>query len=290
MARICQITKLPAIIFIFIFTAAVLPCASEAAPRVVSLYAAHTENIIALGAGGLLVGVSRHDAPELLPKLPRVPPNAGAEAILAMRPDLVLTRSFLVGQNPDMYKVLKEAGVRVAVLDPPAWDDFPDYLGELAQLLGADSREAAERFKKISKNIADAAKARSRGKKAPLVFVESTSPALRTCAPDSWAANLIKLAGGRNAAAGAARTSKGSAVAAWGLERLLRLAESGLDVYIVQHGAMNAATLEDVKMRPWATALKNTKIAEIPEAYLSRASLTGLEKGGKMLIDILYGE
>lgn len=288
MARVRRITGLTALFFIFM--AAAFPGVSAAALRVVSLYAAHTENIVALGAGGLLAGVSRHDSPELLPKLPRIPPNAGAEVILALRPDLVLTRSFSVSQNPNMYKVLREAGVRVAVLDPPAWDDFPDYLGRLARLLSVDSREAAGKFKKISKNIADAAKARSKGKKAPLVFVESTSPALRTCAPDSWAANLIRLAGGRNAAQGAARTSKGSAVAAWGLERLLRTAESGLDVYIVQHGAMNAATLEDVKRRPWASALKNTKIAEIPEAYLSRASLTGLEKGGKMLLDIFYGE
>lgn len=288
MARVRRVTGLT--VLFFIFMSAVLPSVSAAASRVVSLYTAHTENIVALGAGGLLAGVSRHDSPELLPKLPRIPPNAGAEVILALRPDLVLTRSFSVSQNPHMYKVLRDAGVRVAVLDPPAWDDFPDYLGRLARLLGVDSSEAAGKFKKISKNIADAAKARSKGKKAPLVFVESTSPALRTCAPDSWAANLIRLAGGRNAAQGAASTSKGSAVAAWGLERLLRTAESGLDVYIVQHGAMNAATLEDVKRRPWASALKNTKIAEIPEAYLSRASLTGLEKGGKMLIDIFYGE
>lgn len=288
MARVRRITKLLAIFFIFM--AAVLPRASDAAQRVVSLYAAHTENIVALGAGGLLAGISSHDDPGLLPKLPRVPANAGAEVILALCPDLVLTRSFSVSRNPNLYKVLREAGVRVVVLDPPAWEDFPDYLEGLARLLGADSRKAAGIFKKISKNIADTAKMRSKGKKAPLVFVESTSPGLRTCAPDSWAANLIRLAGGRNAAAGAVQTSKGSAVAAWGLERLLRTAESGLDVYIVQHGAMNAATLEDVKRRSWASALKNTKIAEVPEAYLSRASLSGLEKGGKMLIDIFYGE
>lgn len=42
--------------------------------------------------------------------------------------------------------------------------------------------------------------------------------------------------------------------------------------------------------RPWVSALKNTRVAEVPEAYLSRPSLFGLEKGGKMLIDIFYGE
>lgn len=290
MARVRRVKKSPALLLCMLLAVAYFPRVLEAAPRVVSLYAAHTENVVELGAGALLVGISAHDAPALLAKLPRIPSKAGAEMILALKPDIVLTRSFSVSQNPNLYKVLEKAGIKVAVLDPPTWSGFADYLMELALLLGADSGKAAARFGEISNSIEAAAKARSKGKKGPSVFVESTSPSLRTCAPDSWAANLIKLAGGKNVASSAVPTSKGSTVAVWGLERLLRIAESGLDVYIVQHGAMNAATLADVKRRPWAAVLKNTKIAEIPEAYMSRPSLTGLEKGGQMLIDLFYGE
>lgn len=290
MARVRRVKKTLVLMFCMLLAAACLPHVSEAASRVVSLYAAHTENIVALGAGSLLVGVSAHDDPALLAKLPRVPSKAGAEMVLALKPDLVLTRSFSVSQNPNLYKILERAGIKVAVLDPPTWSGFMNYLRELALLLGVDSGKAAARFVEVSSGIENAAKARSKGKTRPLVFVESTSPGMRTCAPDSWAANLIRLAGGKNVASGAVPTSKGSTVAVWGLERLLRIAETGLDVYIVQHGAMNAATLEDVKRRPWAAALKNVKVAEVPEAYLSRPSLTGLEKGGQILIDIFYGE
>jgi len=257
---------------------------------VISLYPAHTENAVALGAGHLLVGISRHDDPELLPGLPRIPLKAGAEVFFALKPDLVLARSLSVSQNPSLYKTLREAGIRVEVIDPPSWNDFHGYLTKLAGLLGVNPDEAAKRFRELGKAIADEARRRSGEKKKPLVFVEAASNNLRTCAPGSWAAHMIELAGGRNAAAAAAPVTEGSAVAAWGLERTLRTIKSGLDVYIVQHGAMNASTLSDVKKRQWAEALENIKTAEIPEAYLSRPTLTGLEKGGKILLDIFYGE
>lgn len=264
--------------------------ASPAALRVISLYPAHSENIVALGAGNLLVAVSAHDSPELLPKLPRMPSKAGAEAFIALRPDLVLTRSLSVRTAPNLYQALQKAGIHVEVIDPPAWEAFPDYLARLAGLLGVNPDDAVTLFKLVSGEIKKEALRRSKGKRKPSVFIESTYRSLRTCAPDSWAASLIALAGGNNAAAEAVPVSSGSAVAVWGLERVLRTVQSGLDVYIVQHGAMNASTGGDVMNRPWALALKNTRVAEVPEAYLSRPSLFGLEKGGKMLIDIFYGE
>ena len=83
---------------------------------------------------------------------------------------------------------------------------------------------------------------------------------------------------------------EGSALAPWGLERVLKLLEDGLDVYLVQQGAMNASTLEAVRARPWAGALERTRLAAMPENLLSRPSLLGLERGGRLLMDVLYGE
>lgn len=273
-----------------VWNAAGLTAHAEAALRVISLYAAHTENVVALGAADLLVAVSASDDPELLPGLPRIPLKAGAERFLALKPDIILARSFTLAQNPNLFRTLGDAGIKIAAIDLPTWDSFPGYLRELAGLLGVNPDGAIDLFRKTSEALAEEAKQRSKGRKAPSVFVESTSPGLRTCAPNSWAARLIALAGGKNAVPEAGPMSKGSAVAAWGLERTLRTINSGLDVYIVQHGAMNAATLEDVKRRPWFSALKHTIVAEMPEAYLSRPSLAGMEKGGKMLINIFYGE
>ena len=71
---------------------------------------------------------------------------------------------------------------------------------------------------------------------------------------------------------------------------MLKSLDGGLDVYIVQKGAMNAATLDGVRSRQWAGALKGVTLAEIPESDLSRPSLLGLERGGNALLAIFYGE
>lgn len=288
MAFMYRIIKLLLALFLILFAVG-SPCASLASPRVISLYAAHTENVVALGAASFLVGISVHDDPALLPDLPRIAQKVGAETLMALKPDIVLTRSFSVRQNSSLYKILNDARITVATIDPPTWDNFADYLRELAALLHVDPNKAVELFKKTGDKIALEAAARSNGKKQPLVFVESTSIGLRTCAGDSWAACLIELAGGRNVAADVKPVRKGSSVAAWGLERILSTIKSGLDIYIVQQGAMNASSAEDVRNRPWAAALKDTKVVAVPEAYLSRPSLFGLERGGKMLLDIFYG-
>ena len=262
--------------------------AAFAIPRVISLYPGHTDNVLALG--GNLIGVSENDNPEL--GLPRFSARAGAESLLALQPDLVLTRGLAERTNPNLSKVLVQAGVRVESIEPPSWDEFPNYLRRLAGLLELDDPESGvARLEAIRSSLAEQAKkAQAGGKKKPRFLIEATGRELHTCSPGSWAARLAALCGGVNAAADAVPQRKGSAVAPWGLERVLKSLNEGLDVYLVQRGAMNAATLEEVRARPWAGALAGVKLAEMPEADLSRPSLLGLERGGKTLLRIFYGE
>lgn len=265
--------------------------AAPAPLRVVSLYPGHTDNVVALGGEALLVGISENDDPGLLPGLPRLSPRTGAESLLALRPDVVLTRGLLERMNPNLSGVLVRAGVRVEVLDPPAWDEFAGYLRELARILNLEPESGVRRLEALRSEIADAARAAGAARgRAPRVFVEATAKELHTCAPDSWAARLVALAGGRNAASDAVPLRAGSALAPWGLERVLKTVNAGLDVYLVQRGTMNASTAEDVRRRPWAEALADVRVAEIPESDLSRPSLLGLERGGRLLVGILYGE
>ncbi len=258
--------------------------------RIISLYSGHTDNIIALGGASRLVALSKNDEPERLPNLPHLPLKANAESLLALSPDLVLSRNFSAAQNPGLYEILERAGVKVIFLDPPLWEDFPNYLHRIAELIGADPDEAAMRFKNLCAALHDEAEARRGGKNVPRVFVEATAKEIHTCAPQSWAANLIGLVCGTNAAASAVPARVGSSVAPWGVERAATLAASGLDVYLVQWGLMNGATLEEVLSRPWADALCGVKVARIPEYELSRPSLLGLKAGGMRLIEIFYGE
>lgn len=258
--------------------------------RIISLYPGHTDNIIALGGASRLIAISENEEESTLPSLPRLPLKTGAEEVLALRPDLVLIRAFVQKQNPELARVLERAGVKVIMLDTPSWNEFDSYLRQLAPLIGKRAADASAKLTKLKSKLAAAA-AKHQSKNKPLVLVEATAKELHTCAPDSWAARLIELAGGVNAASGAKATRKGSAIAPWGLERTLKLAGSGLDIYLVQNGPMNLSTKADVERRPWYPAMKKSvKIAYIPEYYLSRPSLTCLEKGGRELIKIFYGE
>ena len=264
--------------------------ASAAARRIITLYPGHTDNVIALGGESLLVGISKNDDAKILPKVPRFTAKSGPEAILALKPDLVLTRDLIERQNPQLRSVLERAGVKVVSIEAPDWDEFPAYLRKIAELIGSDPKAAEDKLKKIRSDIAAAAEKASHGKK-PSVFVEATSKELYTCSPDSWAARLIALAGGKNAAPDAKPRRSGSAVAPYGLERILRSAAEGkIDIYLIQNGTMNGADLSALEARSWYPALNNVKKAVIPERELSRPSLLGREAGGRKLIKIFYGE
>lgn len=255
--------------------------------RIISLYPGHTDNVIALGGADMLAAVSENDDKDTLPDVPRLSMRTGAEAVIALRPDIVLARTLVGSVNPNLISVLERAGIRVEMIDPPMWDDFPEYLRNLASMLGINAEEAVLRLYNIKRKIADGVPA---GAKRPRVFVEAVPRELHTCAPDSWAARFLELAGGVNAAADAVPLREGSALAACGAERLLKTAEGGLDVYLIQRGTMNASSADDLRARPWAAALEGVRIAEIAEAWLSRPSLIGLERGGEALLKILYGE
>lgn len=253
--------------------------------RIVSLYPGHSENIVALGAGDRLVALSKSDEADLLPHLPRLSPKVGGEALLALSPDLVVVRSLVLQLNPAMETTLRRGGVPLLCLDPPLWDDFDAYLRTLAQVLAVDADEAVAKAGRIRLSLAEEARSRRGENPRPRVFLEATKKGLHTCSPSSWAAHLIALAEGDNVVREPETTR---AIMAWGIEKLLREADSGLDVYLVQQGPMNGATREEVRLRPWMKALPHARVEVIDEGRLSRPSLLGLERGGKELIEIFY--
>jgi hypothetical protein len=64
----------------------------------------------------------------------------------------------------------------------------------------------------------------------------------------------------------------------------------GLDVYLVQAGAMNPVTEQDVLSRPWISGLGNAKVVLVPEEYISRPSLFRLAESVDRLFKVLYPE
>jgi len=246
--------------------------------RVISLYPGHSDNIFAMGGEKILVALSENDDEDLLPSLPRLSLRDSAEKFLALNPDIIVTRSFAVRLNPNLYEILERAGVKIINLDPPSWNDFENYLKTLGQALNLDPKNSLEKLNSLKNSVPTSYFL------PPTCFIEATSKEIHTCAPDSWAANLISLAGGINIAKEAKPLRPGSSIAAWGVERVLKSHEiKNLDVYIIQTGAMNRATLKDFYSREWTQALKGVKVYEVPEKYLSRPSLLGLEKGLEIL-------
>ena len=256
--------------------------------RVISLYPGHSDNIFAMGGEKILIALSENDDADLLPNLPRLSLRDSAEKFLALNPDIVVTRSFAMRLNPNLYEVLERAGVKIINLDPPSWNDFENYLKVLANSLSLDSKNAIKKLDAIKNSTASHLSSTTNN-----VFIEATSKEIHTCAPDSWAANLISLASGINTAAEAKPLRSGSSIAAWGVERVLKSCENKkLDIYIIQTGAMNHATLKDFYDREWTKILseKGVKVYEVPEKYLSRPSLIGLEKGLEILRKIIINE
>lgn len=264
-------------IAIILFLSFILPANAENL-RVISLYPGHSDNIFAMGGEKILAALSENDDADLLPSLPRLSLRDNAEKFLALKPDVVVTRSFAMRLNPNLYEILEKAGVKIINLDPPSWNDFENYLQTLGRQLNLDYKNALEKLRAIKNSVPTSYFL------LPTCFIEATSKEIHTCAPDSWAANLISLAGGVNIADNAEPLRPGSSIASWGVERVLKSCENkNLDVYIIQTGAMNSTTLKDFYKREWTAALKGVKVYEVPEKYLSRPSLLGLEKGLEIL-------
>ena len=265
----------------------------EPVKRVVSLYAAHTENVVALGGRALLVGVSCSDSPGIVDdSIRRLPLRPGPEMLLALNPDLVLMRSMQIKVHPEFLSELERLGLPVVVLDPPGWEDLPHYLDRLGVALGRPE-ESRKLLVHVRETLARAAQraALLRGEREkPSVFLVALGRKLYTCSPDSWAARLIEVAGGRNVAAGAEPVSQGSSIARFGIENLLALSES-LDVMLVQMGKMNdldAGAIAADSRLGGMRCVRDGRVVDIDEKTLSRPSLLRLEEALDTLIGLFY--
>ena len=200
------------------------------AKRIIALYGAFNELLLALGAGDSLAARTVADAN--IPGLEHLPaigthrrPNA--ELIVQQSPDLVIQ---LAGRNEALLQTeaLRALGLNVLVFEMNSFEQMFGVLQKLGQLTGREA-EAARLTGAWQARLA-ALEARYKDQKPIRVFYEVRYPNLLAAGQGGIVDNIISRAGGRNVV-----TDE---------KKLVRFNEEALlaadpDVYVIQSGPMN---------------------------------------------------
>jgi len=168
--------------------------------RIVSLAPSITEIVFLLGRGDSLVGVTRYcnvpSAASVLPKIGGVS-DPDVERIVALSPDLVLCTTD--GNPREKVRALEEMGVPCFAVSPQDLGAVFGSIERLGVLLGAADRGRAEAAS--LRRRAGLARSRSAAAETPAVlFVVSTAPII-AAGGGTFMDELVRLSGGRNAAA-----------------------------------------------------------------------------------------
>ena len=203
----------------------------QPARRVIALYGAFNELLLALGAGDVLAARTVADA--AVPGLGHLPaigthmrPNA--ELVVAQSPDLVIQ---LAGRNEALLQTenLRALGLDVLVFEMNSFEQMFAVLQKLGRLTGRKA-EAAALVADWQKRLA-ALEARYASAEPVSVFYEVRYPNLLGAGRGGIVNDMIHRAGGRNVIADE--------------KKLVRFNEEALlaadpDVYIMQRGPMNS--------------------------------------------------
>lgn len=258
--------------------------------RIISLYSAHTENLVSLGAADQLVGISPSDNyPEHILDKQRFSYREDPERFIAARPDLVLVRPMIERSYPQLIDKLREIGISVVSLQPTTVEGIFDYWRELGRLSGHPraAEEMIERFTSRLDEFATTVDAIAMEKR-PRVYFESMHRRMKTFAPSSIALFALKKAGGINVATDASQV-RSTNIAAYSKERILAHADE-IDVFIAQQGRMNPVTLDTIRNETGFQAIKAVRrdnIFLIDEHLVSRPTMRLLQ-GIEQLHELLY--
>lgn len=257
--------------------------------RIISLYAAHSENLFDLGLDEAVIGVTRHeDYPALALRKPTFNARDGVERFLAAKPDLVLIRPMLNRGYPALWKALERHGITVVSLQPNTIGEMYGYWRTLGMLTGKDIR--AEQMIREFRDKLDEFAHRLQcipEEDRPKVFFESIHSRYATFSPGSMPLFVLHYAGGRNAAPDA-MPRHGTNIAYYGQERLLSKG-ADIDVYLAQYGTMNKISVKTIRNGPAASRIKavlNNAVFLVDEHLVSRPTmrlLTGIDTVYRLL-------
>ncbi len=248
--------------------------------RVISLYAAHSENLFGLGLDNEVIGVTRtEDYPALALRKPTFNARDGVEKFLKSKPDLILIRPMLERGYPALWSALRRQGITVVSLQPNTIEEMYDYWRTLGHLTGREI-QAEYMIEDFKSGLIQADKRLDEFpmNERPMVFFESIHSKLSTFSPGSMPLFVLKRAGGINVADDA-RPKHGTNIASYGLERLLAKS-SRIDVYLAQFGPMNQISINTIRNGPAASRIKavlNNGVFLVDEHLVSRPTMRLLQ-------------
>jgi len=243
--------------------------------RIVSLMPSLTEDLFAIGAGTMVVGVSQFtDYPPAARSLPVVATFASAdsERIVQLHPDVVIG---ITAQRAPAADVRK-AGIRTVLLDDDGFDDIFRDIEALGLLTGRidDAHALTDRLRARTTALIGTVRKRPR---ALRVFVVLGVGPIFTIGDASYIGKLITLAGGENAA------QMPTAYGAYSPEALLAVQP---DVLV----ADSSVQLQSVLDRPpWNAlrAVREHRVAYLPDPAILERPGPRYNDGLAWLIGIL---
>ncbi len=255
--------------------------------RILSLYPAHTRNLLDMGLDREIIAVGRSD--HQLKGRPRVSFRDDPERLLALEPDLVLIRPMISRAYPQLVRRLEASGVQVVSLQPSSMDQLFPYWDDLGRLTGHE-KEARAMIGRFGRELARVKQLVDRIPQADRkhVYFESIHRRMKTFAPSSMAIFVLTSAGGINVATDA-RQVRNTNIANYGKEWILAKANE-IDVFLAQKGRMNPVTVEMIRNEPGFQVIKAVRDGQVflvDEKLVSRPTL-GLIKGIRTVFDILY--
>lgn len=258
--------------------------------RIISLYPAHTENLVEMGGSKVLIGISSSDTlPEHVLDRQRFSYHDSAEKFIAANPDCILIRPMISRSTPSLVRKLKQYGVTVISLQPTSADQLYPYWEILGQLSGKsdEAQQMIYRFDSALKELTRVVSSIPINKR-PRVYFEAIHARMKTFAPDSITMFCLVTSGGRNAADDAT-AHRGTNIANYGKEHILFRADS-IDVYLAQSGRMNRISVPEIMNEPGFGAIKairEKQVYLVSEDIVSRPT-TRLMEGMLYIHDLLY--
>lgn len=172
--------------------------------RFVSLIPSLTEILYALGLGEKVVGVTNFcNYPEEALAVEKVGDafNPNAEKIISLDPSVVLSPTSSALE--EVYKILNENGITVAVFDPKTLDEIGETITRVSQLAGVEEEgNALMAGIEADRKALNDKVAQKEPNDRPQVFVLLDSDYIFTVGDGEYLSEMIEVAGGVNAASG----------------------------------------------------------------------------------------